>query len=383
LDLFAALNYAGPENRSSVMLIAVLHHLSDGARAALLRGVLGQDLGPATEIRAQHAIGVGVLDGWLRWSGRCVVALEAKVDSALGTEQPERYCRWLASQDEPDRVLWLLGRDRSEIEAVVSASVVPDGVRVAPTTWTELANRALEIASSASEVDKLLLGALGRRLRATGVASSPTLPMDPTLLGLALGTLPQIRLLREHLVAWFRSFSWLPGEWTREARHGSWVDLSVYAQRPFRLAKRRADGRDSWIVWWVEVFAPSSKYGRWPAEQGVGASLRVGFLFKGVATAEIALEPLRAALGLPAAERRSDFQPSPEEVEPVSGAYGLVHEVWWLLQFDPTDLAGSEGRLRAAMADQARRVAPLVEGGLGAVWVGIGHPVTRKRGTSP
>jgi hypothetical protein len=129
------------------------------------------------------------------------------------------------------------------------------------TTWTQLADRAAELAlaPSSNEVDRLLLVALAQRLRAAGLAATPHLPIDGAALGLALGAFPHIRRLREHLLEWFRGLSWLPGTWTREARYETWVDLSVCAHLPLKLAKSDVEGKDRWITWWAEVYAPAKE----------------------------------------------------------------------------------------------------------------------------
>jgi hypothetical protein len=98
-----------------MLLLAVLRHLSDTARAGLLRDVVPADLGATHEIRGQHAVSAGVLDGWLRWSGHCVVVMEAKVDDPLGPEQLNRYAAWLSTQVESHRVLWLVTRDLPKV----------------------------------------------------------------------------------------------------------------------------------------------------------------------------------------------------------------------------------------------------------------------------
>lgn len=377
MDLFAALDYTGLENRTSALLLSVLHHLTDESRDAFLRGVISSSFGFKPEICAQYGISMGVLDGWLCWSGRCVVVLEAKVDDDLGPEQPERYARWLAEQDVPQRVLWLVTRERPEVKELLRTMTRPEGVTIVQHTWTELAHRASEIASNAPEVDQFLLNALSRRLRASGVAEDALQPLNEATLGPALRFLPYIKAFRQHLVAWFGGLSWLPGEWKREARYTSWKDLSVYAERWLKLNKKDKEDKARWVSWWLEVYAPEQGPEIWPPGQQVGVLLRVGVRLQGSAASEIALEPIRAALGAPSAANHPDFRasPGPRVTTFDSGAY---HEVWWILTFNPMDLKGSEAHLRVAMAEQSCRLAPLVEGGLASIEVkDIKHSANR------
>jgi hypothetical protein len=361
MDLFAALEYAGLENRTSMLLLAVLRHLSDAARAALLQDVVPANLGSTHEIHGQHTISAGVLDGWLRWSGHCVVLMEAKVDDPLGSEQPNRYAAWLSTQMEPHRVLWLVTRDLPEVAELLPTLNIPDGVKRVWTSWTQLAERAATLAPAAADVDRLLLVALTQRLRATGIAVTPHLPIDGAALGLALGTFPHIRRLREHLVDWFRSLSWLPGSWTHETRYQTWVDLSVCAHRELKLAKPDVDGKDRCITWWAEVYAPADGECVWPPEQSVGMALRLGVIVEGAAAAEIALDSVRAALGAPSAIGRPDFRPA-NGYHPWIFDARNYHEVWWHVEVDPTDFASSAKRLRLAIEEQGQRLGRLVEG---------------------
>lgn len=219
------------------------------------------------------------------------------------------------------------------------------------------------------EIDRLLLGALVRRLRRSGFAKSPLLPLDAATLGLALGMLPYVRNFRGHLLDWIRRFDWLPGAWKREARwveHWNAGDLSVYAERQLKLWKKDQNGKERWISWWVEVHAPERGPSVWPPGQHIGVSLRVGVICNGNAAAEIALERMRAALGVPDSARHPDFQDA-QDFNPGVYDKGAYHEVWWRVPFDPMDLKGTEERLRAAMADQARRLGPLVDGGFGTI----------------
>jgi len=366
VDLFAALDYAGLENRTSVVLFAVLHHLGDAGRAALLGELLPAGLGPPDELWPQHGVSVGVLDGWIRWPGRAVVVLEAKVDDPLGREQPERYAAWLAGHPEPERVLWLVTRERPEVEALVPTLAIPAGVRVLATTWTRIADRAQAVAVHASEADRLLLLALARRLRSSRVAASPAPALDPALLGLALGGVPQIRALRRHLGAWFGGMDWLPQGWTWQERNEAWCELSVSVERPVRLLGGDGDNGGPWVSWRAQVWAPAREPGRWPADQASGVALRVGVVLKGTSAADAALGPLRVALG---ATRDA---PVPEQAvgRPVTWDSGSYHETWWIVPFDPTDFGASTGRLRAALAAQATRLGVLAVGGEEGLRVG-------------
>jgi hypothetical protein len=51
------------------------------------------------------------------------------------------------------------------------------------------------------------------------------------------------------------------------------------------------------------------------------------------------------------------------------------HEIWWVMHFDPMNLNDSEARLRAAMTEQAHRLAPLIEGELATIE--IKNPIQR------
>ena len=82
--------------------------------------------------------------------------------------------------------------------------------------------------------------------------------------------------------------------------------------------------------------------------------------------AEALLEPLRAALGAPCAADHSDYVAA-EARFPWTYDDRQYHEIWWMVDFDPTELAAVERDLRAAMAEQAQRLAPFVRGGLGTL----------------
>jgi hypothetical protein len=368
MDLFSALAYEGIENRNSVLLLSVLDHLSDETCAAFLRVVTEAELGSQREIRAQYSAGDRVLDGWLRWPGRCAIVMEAKVDDPLGRAQPERYAAWLAeTHDEPARVLWLVTRDRPEVRELHPTLKVPAGVTVVWTSWTMLADRAHQFAqeASATETDRLLLTALTRRLRGAGLASTPQPAIDVEALALAVGLAPHVSRLKGQMVSWLRGLPWLAG-WTRESRDADWIALSVYAERTLTLAQRDAAGRKRKVSWWVEVNAPIEHANVWPRDQRYGVRLRVGVHLTSTAVREIALEPLRACLGAPAASARAQYMAA-SEYAPWTFDHGTYHEVFWLVYLDPADLPASAERLRLAMEEQARRMAPLFDGGLATI----------------
>ncbi len=370
MDLFSAMGYDGIENRNSVLLLAVIDNLSEDARAAFLQVVTPTELGSHREIRAQHGVAVGVLDGWLRWPGRCAIVMEAKVNDPLGSEQPERYAAWLAATyDDPVRVLWLVTRGRPDVRALIPTLKFAQGVTVAWTTWTILADHAQNLAERAStvEVDRLLLNALRTRLQKEGIAASPIPPLDLEAVALAVGLLPHVRTFRLHMLRWLQEIPWLSG-WKREKREVAWAEISVYAHRALVLANPDATGKKRWVQWWAEIWAPGERSLVWPEGQRYGVRLRVGVWFNGAATADFALEPLRACLGTPAAASHRDYQAA-SDYHPYTYDRGTYHEVWWLVPFNPADLPATAEGLRLAMEDQARRMAPLIAGGLATVAV--------------
>lgn len=348
----------------------MLRHLSTEARAALLADVPASPLDGVCEVAAQHPSTVGVFDGWLLWPGRLLVVMEAKVDDALTREQAERYATWLGTRSEPERVLWLVTRERDEVRALVPTLILPAGVRAVWSTWTELAARAFALASAEScgEADRLLLRGLGARLRASGLAISPTQPIDPDALALAIELFPYVVQFRAQVLAWLRALPWLSG-WTRETRDPSWTGLSVYGERMLTLAGRGADARERAISWWVEVNAPIANPHVWPKGQRHGVQLRVGVRLWHRATVELALEPLRAVLGVPASDKHGGYVPA-LAYHPAVFDSGTYHEIWWRVDFDPRDLAGTAERLRGAMEEQARRIGPLIQGGVPTVSAG-------------
>lgn len=369
-DLFAALAYEGAENRHSVLLLSVLRHLSTDARVALLDDVIASPIDGVAEVEAQHASTAGVFDGWIHWSGKLLVVMEAKVDDPLTREQAERYATWLGERDEPERVLWLVTRDRPEVGELAGSLSIKRGGRVLWTTWTTLANRAFALVESGAlgEGDALLLRGLGARLRASGLASSPTKPLDLDALALALDLFPYVVQFRARVLEWLRGLTWLAG-WTRETRDPGWTGLSVYGERMLTLAKAAADGQERSVSWWVEVNAPISNPHVWPTGQTHGVQLRVGVRLWHRATVELALESLRAVLGAPNSDAHKAYQ-SALQHNPAVFDSGTYHEIWWRVPFDPRDLEGTAKRLRDAMEEQAKRMSPLIQGGVSTVGVG-------------
>lgn len=366
-DLFAALSYDGLENRHSVLLLSVLRHLSDDARAAVLADVAPTSPRGSCEVAAQHPSTAGMFDGWLLWPGRRLVVMEAKVDDVLPREQAERYATWLGGRDEPERILWLVTRDRVDVRDLLPTLTSPTGVGVIWTSWTALADRAFAVAEASAHdgADRLLLRGLGARLRASGLAASPAQPIDPDALALAVELFPQVVALKKLALTWLRGIPWLSG-WTRETRDVTWTGLSVYGERLLPLARTGADAKERAVSWWVEVNAPVAGPDVWPKGQRHGVQLRVGVRLWHRAVAEIALEPLRAALGIPGSEAHRGYLPATPYHPAVYDA-GTYHELWWRMAFDPRDLEATAARLRAAMAEQARRIAPLVQGDV-ATW---------------
>ncbi len=177
--------------------------------------------------------------------------------------------------------------------------------------------------------------------------------------------MPQVVALKKLALTWLRGLPWLSG-WTREIRDVTWTGLSVYAERLLPLVRTGADAKERAVSWWVEVNAPVAGPDVWPKGQRHGVQLRVGVRLWHRAVAEIALEPLRAALGIPGSEAHRGYLPATPYHPAVYDA-GTYHELWWRMAFYPRDLEATAARLRAAMAEQARRIAPLVQGDV-ATW---------------
>lgn len=368
-DLFAALAYDGPENRHSVLLLSVLRHLTHEARMALLTDVFASPIGGPCEVAAQHPSSAGVFDGWLLGSGRFLVVMEAKVDDTLTREQAERYATWLGDRDEPERVLWLVTRDREEVRALVPTLNLPSGVRAVWSTWTGLADRAFSLSESGTfgDADRLLLRGLGSRLRAGGLAVSPMPSIDADVLALALDLYPYIVQLRARVLAWLRAIPWLSG-WTRETQDPSWTGLSVYGERILTLAQKGSDNVARTVSWWVEVNAPIANDCVWPKGQRHGVQLRVGVRLWHRVTVELALEPLRAVLGVPASTQHKNFVAASEH-HPANFDSGTYHEIWWRVPFDPRDLEATAEHLRTVMEEQAKRMGSLFAGGIPSVGI--------------
>lgn len=358
MDLYAALDYSGTENRLSAVLLSVLHHLSGDARDVLLDGIAPHSLGPITDLRPQHPAAGGYLDGWLLWSGRCAVALEAKVGAALHADQPQRYLNWLATRDEPCRVLWIVTSDPVGARALVPKLALPAGVELRVDSWSDLVERARKHQAPEGSADRLLLDALRRRIRQSRAAPDPVEPIQTAALALALGGLRHVHNFRRSLLQWLGGVPGIDGEWKRDTDLPDWTPFSVYATRDVRLRAKGHDGSTAWVTRRVEIYGSGRTPTSWPPDQDSAVSVRAGVVIRGATASAVALEAVRAALGEEVASNRPDFRPA-ASWHPFKHDNGHYHEVCWRVPFAADELPKSAEHLGRALTEQTARLAEL------------------------